>query len=80
MLAYGDPDGHGRYGILDVTEEGRMVCHECGATALALGRHAVAHHGIGADEYRARHGLPAVPLNAPSVTEKLRAAWERNRW
>lgn len=79
MLAYGDPDGHGRYGILDLTEDGRLVCHECGVTALALGRHAVAHHDLTANQYRQRHGLAAVPLNAPSVTEKLQATWQRHR-
>ena len=78
MPTYGDPDGHGRYGILDLTEDGRLICHECGATALALGRHAVAHHDLTADQYREKYGLAAVPLNAPSVTEKLQATWQRH--
>ena len=32
-MRVGDPDGHGRFGMLDEVG-GRLVCHECGSAHL----------------------------------------------
>lgn len=78
-MRYGQADGHGRYGILDTDDAGRLVCHECGAAYDHLTTHAAGAHGIRAAEYRQRHGLArSVPLVSERVRERMRAAWERN--
>jgi ROS/MUCR transcriptional regulator protein len=66
----GSPSGHGRWGILDVDEagSGRLVCHECGRTYIALGVHVAMAHGITVREYRLRHGLlMSASLSAPAL-------------
>ena len=55
-LSVGDADGHGRYGVLEETDEG-MLCVECGWAGRHLGLHAFRAHGLSADDYRTRHGL-----------------------
>ncbi|MFD7957283.1 MucR family transcriptional regulator [Streptomyces ardesiacus] len=53
---YGQPDGHGHYGILD--DDGTSVlCHECGRRYRSLGAHVSGAHGMSAAEYKAAHGL-----------------------
>jgi len=53
----GEPDGHGRYGVLDGDGE-RLLCHECGRWYVGLSVHSFQAHGLTAAEYRAAHGLP----------------------
>ena len=77
--AYGSPDGHGRYGILDRDDDGRPICHECGRALEHLATH-VRVHGISAAEYRERHGLsPGLALVGEDARARMRAAWERHR-
>lgn len=79
LVRVGDPDGHGRYGHIDEIDD-RLLCHECGATYLHLGTHAVGAHGLSAEQYRIAHGLALTePLVAPSVRTKMSIAWERHR-
>lgn len=53
---YGQPDGHGHYGILD--DDGTSVlCHECGHRYRSLGAHVSRAHGMSAAEYKKAHGL-----------------------
>lgn len=67
----GEPDGYGRYGVLD-EEAGRVLCHECGRRLNALGTHLHKIHGMTADEYRDAHGLPrTLPLTAARVSEAI---------
>ncbi len=56
MPAVGDPDGYGRYGILEETKAG-LTCAECAWTGRHLGLHVYEAHGLTADAYRVRHGL-----------------------
>ena len=79
MIRYGDPDGHGRHGILDTGEDGLLICHECGQGWKHLATHARLAHGITARDYREAHGLPLTQaLVAPAVSEKMRESWEKN--
>ncbi len=55
-LAYGDPDGHGHYGILEETAEG-LRCHECEWVGAHLGLHVAKTHNLPAADYRVEHGL-----------------------
>lgn len=70
---YGDPDGHGRYGILDRDDDtGRVLCHECGRWWQHLATHLAGTHGIRAADYRARHGLSTgTALIGSQVRAKL---------
>ena len=77
--AYGSPDGHGRYGILDRDDDRRPICHECGRAFERLATH-VRVHGISAAEYRERHGLsPGLALVGDATRARMSAAWERHR-
>lgn len=50
-----------------------IVCLEDGRKFKTLKRHLMGDHGLTAEEYRARWGLPAdYPMNAPDYTEKRR--------
>jgi hypothetical protein len=75
---YGQPDGYGRYGMIEETGRG-LVCHECGATRHGLAGHVYRSHGMAAEEYRTAHGLPrGRGLVSSSVQEKQsRAARDR---
>lgn len=65
------------YGQVDVDDDGRLVCHECGRAYLRLPHHLRAAHDLSADEYRDRHGLGhTTPLWA---VEQRAAARERAR-
>ncbi|WP_367139441.1 MucR family transcriptional regulator [Saccharothrix sp. HUAS TT1] len=68
-MRYGDPDGFGRHGILDLDAFGNPVCHECGQPYPFLGRH-VRRHGIDPDRYRERHGLGR---QTPLASRQIRA-------
>ncbi|WP_300265518.1 hypothetical protein [Microbacterium sp.] len=79
MTAYGAPDGHGRYGMLEA-DDGKLRCHECGEWRAHLATHARLAHDITAAEYRERHGLGATTrLVGTAVREKMRVAYDRNR-
>ncbi len=74
----GSPSGHGRYGIVDRTEDAAL-CHECGQWFESVGAHLRRGHGMTAAEYRARHGLKRTePLTGRRASEE-RAAWSRER-
>lgn len=45
-MDYAAPDGYGRYGILDTTDDGLLICHECGRPCRHLATHARLAHGI----------------------------------
>lgn len=72
-LSIGDQDGHGRYGILDIDDEGALLCHECGEYFQHLATHARLAHGLYAAEYRSQHGLGR---SARLVGEQTRAAMQ----
>lgn len=69
MPPIGSPSGVGRWGILDIDEDGRLACHECGRTYLALGVHIAMTHEMTARDYRLAHGLT---MSTPLVAEALR--------
>lgn len=78
-MEYGQPDGHGRYGIIDETADG-ILCHTCGKRYRHLATHIAMGHGDTVADYRARHGLPVSrPLVAQSVRERMRDSWESHR-
>lgn len=54
-MDYGDPDGFGRFGVVDESDAG-LACHECEWRGAHLGLHATKAHRSAA-EYRVRHGL-----------------------
>jgi len=77
--AYGSVDGHGRYGMLERDDDGRVICHECGRALEHLATH-VRVHGVTASEYRERHGLaPGLALVGETTRARMSAAWERHR-
>lgn len=79
-MHYGDPDGHGHYGILATDDDGLLICHECGHSWRHLATHARAAHGLLAADYRERHGLARTrALVAPITADRMRDAWEDNR-
>lgn len=79
-MKYGDPDGHGHYGMLETDEDGLLVCHECGEPWQHLATHARATHSLLAADYRERHGLARTrTLVAPATADRMRDAWEDNR-
>lgn len=65
------PSGHGRWGVMDVDPDGRVVCHECGRSFVHLGVHVgMMHDGVAA--YRRAHGLPrSQPLTSPEHHARL---------
>jgi hypothetical protein len=73
-LSLGDPDGYGRYGVLE-EQPGGLVCHECGRTFPSLGLHAYRGHGMTAAQYRERHGLQRT---AGLITAELRTRIQDN--
>lgn len=78
-MEVGQPDGHGRYGIVDEDDAG-ILCHTCGKRYRHLVTHLAMAHGDTVADYRARHGLPASrPLVAQSVRQRMRESWEANR-
>ena len=78
-MKYGAADGHGRYGVLDVDEEGRLICHECGRSWRHLGTHARQAHGLMPADYRASHGLGmSTPLVSSALADRMRQAWQRH--
>ncbi|WP_457511670.1 helix-turn-helix domain-containing protein [Streptomyces sp. TE33382] len=71
LQRYGQPDGHGLYGVLD--DDGTSVlCHECGHRFRALGAHVGRAHSMTAAEYKAAHGLArSRSLAATALRETL---------
>lgn len=55
--AVGEPDGFGRYGVLEVTSGGLLTCAGCGGLFRHLGLHVYRAHGLTAAGYRDQHGL-----------------------
>lgn len=79
-MKIGDADGHGRFGELTVSDDGHLLCHECGGTYLHLATHLARSHGLSAEGYRTAHGLPlTIPLVAASVSKRMAEAWDVNR-
>ncbi|WP_152185739.1 MucR family transcriptional regulator [Segeticoccus rhizosphaerae] len=70
VVRVGEPDGQGRFGVLEVAPDGLLVCHECGQAHRHLGLHVARAHGVQAAEYRRRHGLART---RGLVAEDLRA-------
>ena len=61
-LRIGEPSGHGRFGVMERTEDAAL-CHECGGWFVSVGSHAYLAHELTAREYRQRHGLArSTPL------------------
>ena len=53
--------------------ENHLVCLEDGLQFKSLKRHLRSHHGLSADQYREKWGLPAdYPMVAPNYSEKRR--------
>ena len=70
----GDPDGYGRYGVME-RQELAALCHECGGWFASVGTHARHAHGMTADEYRAAHGLPRTqPLTSLALSREISEA------
>ncbi|MEO3936705.1 hypothetical protein V3N99_08080 [Dermatophilaceae bacterium Soc4.6] len=57
MRQVGDVDGCGRYGILEATPDGLLLCSDCGGAFAHLGLHVARAHGSTAAAYRLEHGL-----------------------
>lgn len=74
VLSVGEPDGVGRFGVLDIDDDG-LLCHECGVRFLHLGLHVWRAHGITARAYRLAHGLART---RGLVAEPLRARLAEN--
>lgn len=73
------PDGHGRYGILDYDQDGRVLCHECGRTWDHLATHLRGAHAITADAYRLTHGLaPGQALVGEGTRVRMAQRWAAN--
>lgn len=71
VLVSGDPDGHGRYAQLTVSDDGQLLlCHECGRWRRALGTHSWYIHGVAAAEYRRRHGLSSGQSLASPASQR----------
>lgn len=56
QLRVGQPDGHGRDGMVYETADG-LLCHDCGRRFTHLGLHVFKAHDLTAAEYRRAHGL-----------------------
>ncbi len=68
------PSGHGLWGHLTI-ENGRLVCHECGRSYLALGVHVGMVHDGGIRAYRLTHGLTmSTPLVVTELGDRLAEA------
>lgn len=69
----GEPDGHGRWATIDVSNDEELVCcHECGEWLRTIGTHAWYRHGLTAPEYRRRHGLSTgQSLAAPATRMRM---------
>ncbi|AXH95970.1 MucR family transcriptional regulator [Ornithinimicrobium avium] len=72
QLRVGQPDGHGRYGMVDETADG-LLCHECGRRFTHLGLHVSKAHDLTADEYRRAHGLSRRGLVAKETAQTIAA-------
>jgi len=70
--------GYGTWGVLDVGDDGRLMCHECGRTYVALGVHVgMVHCDVRA--YRLEHGLTmSTSLAARELSERLADAATKN--
>lgn len=76
---YGARDGHGRFGIVDRDDEGRVVCHECGRSWEHLAPHVWQAHGLRVEAYRERHGLSTgTRLVGEETRARMRAGWQRH--
>lgn len=72
------PSGHGTWGVLDVDLDGRLTCHECGRTYVALGVHVAQIHD-GTRAYRLAHGIAmSTPLATPALSARLAQATATN--
>ena len=72
----GQPDGYGRDAILDVDDDGRLICHECGRGFNQLATHVRLVHHTSAAQYRLAHGLGSTTrLVSGATSQKLAAPW-----
>lgn len=77
---YGEPDGFGRFAMLDTDNEGRLICHECGQGFHQLATHTHGAHGLTGRVYRTRHGLTSgTRLVSASTRAALAQAYDRHR-
>jgi hypothetical protein len=74
----GDPDGYGRYGVLDDDGE-TVMCHECGRRLVLLGKHVRASHDMTPREYKLAHGLPLSRGMLPSEVRAAKSARSRTQ-
>ncbi|HEY9314977.1 MucR family transcriptional regulator [Williamsia sp.] len=72
MTRSDDGGGHGDFGVLDDDGE-TVLCHECGRWFRSIANHIGPAHGIGADEYRARHGLASDQSLSSRSTKRRKA-------
>ncbi|MDP9792615.1 hypothetical protein J2S43_001127 [Catenuloplanes nepalensis] len=79
-LSPGDPDGHGQWAQLTVSDDGQqLLCHECGLWKRAFGTHAWYVHGLSAADYRARHGLSTGQSLASPASQQRFAAMPQSQ-
>lgn len=78
-LRYGDPDGHGQYGMISHDDQGKVICHDCGNSFNQLATHVRLAHDTQPAEYRETHGIGATTRMVSTETSaKLQAGWARN--
>jgi hypothetical protein len=65
---------HGALGVLATDEDGKVICHVCGAAYAALEQHALRRHGLWPEEYRVLFGLERQrALESPALRARRRA-------
>lgn len=70
-MEVGDPDGFGRFGMLD-RDEDTVACHECGKKFRSLVQHLHHKHQMSTAGYRAQHRLPAgLPLTCLETSRMI---------
>lgn len=79
-MRLGDPDGFGRYGRVEHTDDG-LVCHDCGRAFHQLSTHArMAHDYPDAASYREAHGLKRTErLVSRKASTSMSDSWEKHR-
>ncbi len=79
MSVYGERLGYAIYGQLVTTDDGRLICGECGRSWKHLATHLVGAHGMTAAAYREKYGLSAGrSLVSAEVSGKLADVWTRH--
>lgn len=61
-------------GALELDGDGKLICHACGESYHALGKHTLDAHGLSAEHYREAFGLgTGTSLNSPREEAQRRA-------